>query len=136
MPGINKIEHNDHDSQHCVPDDVSGHLFFKKIEKALDTNEQFTYVKRLSGFPNRLVLPKGKKEGMPFKLFVTVNVLNEGTSHNVDSPIRGSFVVDGRAMGYPLDRPVVHSHDLTVPNMFWKDVVIYHKQVEELNLTV
>ncbi|XP_043278884.1 larval serum protein 1 alpha chain-like [Venturia canescens] len=136
--GVNKIERSNHASQYVFPDEVTGSMFYKKIEKAVETGEQFTYSQQLYGFPDRLVLPKGKKEGMPFKLFVFVSPIDENVMHTIETPVWGTTVVDGHPLGYPLDRPI-KSHVFNpqhVPNMFYKDVMIYHKHAEELNLTV
>ncbi|KAG7210288.1 hypothetical protein KM043_011832 [Ampulex compressa] len=131
--GINKIERNSHESVYVVPDQVPSEVFYKKVVKAMENPETFTYSHQNHGFPDRLVLPKGKKEGMPFKLFVCVTHFDDAKATKIESPIWGTTLVDGRAMGYPLDRPV-HAHDVTVPNMYFKDVLVFHKQMQEINL--
>ncbi|XP_071571881.1 hexamerin 70b [Temnothorax nylanderi] len=134
-PGTNKIERNSYESIYVVPDEVPSEVLYKKMVKAIEGGETFTYPGQLYGFPDRLVLPKGKKEGMPFKLFVSVSHLDETRAIKVNSPVWGPSVMDSRAMGYPLDRPV-HTFNFTVPNFYTRDVLIYHKPAEELNLTV
>lgn len=133
--GINKIERSSHESIYVVPDEIGSYSFWKKINKAIETGETYTYSPQVSGFPDRLVLPKGKKEGMPLKMFVYVSEFIETQAITVDSPIWGMTVVDGKALGYPLDRPVV-PHIINVPNAYFKDVIIFHKHVDELNLTI
>ena len=133
--GMNKIERSGHQSPFLYPDDISGPVYWNKIEKALESGEQLMYSQQIYGFPDRLILPKGKKEGMAFKLFVTVTEVVDGETKTIESPIWGPSVVDGRPMGWPLDRPI-NMWNLNVPNMFMKDVMIYHKHAEELNLTV
>lgn len=133
-PGTNKIERNSHESIYVVPDEVPSEVLYKKVMKAIEGGETFTYPDQLYGYPDRLILPKGKKEGMPFKLFVSVSHFDETKAIEVDSPVWGSSVMDSRPLGYPLDRPV--SFNFTVPNFYMRDVLIFHKQAEELNLTV
>ncbi|XP_012286306.1 hexamerin [Orussus abietinus] len=133
--GINKIERSSHESIYVVPDEVASDIFYKKTLKAIEGSEAFPYKSPRYGYPDRLMLPKGKKEGMPFKLFVFVSQFDDTHSQKIDSVIWGNVVLDGKSMGYPLDRPV-HAYNFSVPNMYFKDVVIYHKDVEELNLTV
>lgn len=133
--GTNKIERNSYESIYVVPDEMPSEVLYKKMVKAIEGGETFNYPGQLYGYPDRLILPKGKKEGMPFKLFVSVSHFDETKGTKVDSPIWGSNVMDHRPLGYPLDRPV-HTFNFTVPNFHTRDVLIFHKQAEELNLTV
>ncbi|XP_070152704.1 hexamerin 70b [Polyergus mexicanus] len=133
--GTNKIERSSHESIYVVPDEVPSDVLYKKVVKALEGGETFTYPGQLYGLPDRLMLPKGKKEGMPFKLFVAVSYFDETTATHVDNPVLGPSVMDARPLGYPLDR-VPSFNFTTVPNFYFKDVLIFHKQAEELNLTV
>ncbi|KAG5332240.1 HEXA protein, partial [Acromyrmex heyeri] len=134
-PGTNKIERNSYESIYVVPDEVPSEILYKKVMKTIEGGETFTYPGQIYGFPDRLILPKGKKEGMPFKLFVCVSYFDETRAIKVDSPIWGPRVMDSLPLGYPLDRPV-HAFNFTVPNFYIRDVLIFHKQAEELNLTV
>ncbi|XP_034944552.1 uncharacterized protein [Chelonus insularis] len=133
--GINKIERSSHESIYVVPDEPSGVVYWKKLVKAIETGEAFTYSSQVYGFPDRLILPKGKREGLPLKLFVFISEFDENHVVKMDSPVWGTTVVDAKPMGYPLDKPVV-AHSFHVPNAYFKDVVVFHKHVEELNLTV
>lgn len=133
--GNNKIERSSHESIYVVPDEQSTIVFWNKLNHAIENGEAYTYSTRVSAFPDRLVLPKGKKEGLPLKLFVYVSEFNEAHSLNIASPVWGTTVVDGKPMGYPLDRPVV-PYAFNVPNVYFKDVFVFHKQIEEMNLTV
>ncbi|KAL6267211.1 hypothetical protein P5V15_000288 [Pogonomyrmex californicus] len=133
--GTNKIERHSYESNYVVPDEVPSEVLYKKVVKAIEGGETFTYPGQLYGFPDRLILPRGKKEGMPFQLFVCVSHFDETKAVKVDSPVWGSSLMDPRPMGYPLDRPV-HSLNFIVPNFYMKDVLIFHKQAEQLNLTV
>jgi len=133
--GINKIERNSYESIYYAPDEVPSEVLYKKMVKAIEGGEVFTYPTKLYGFPDRLALPKGKKEGMPFKLFVCVSHFDETKSIQIDFPILRTKMMDARPLGYPLDRPIAHTFNFTVPNFYTKDVLVFHKQAEELNLT-
>lgn len=133
--GINKIERSSHESVFIVPDEQSTIPFWKKLTQAIETGETYTYNTHVSGFPDRLILPKGKKDGLPLKLFVYISEFDEAHSVNVVSPVWGTTIVDGKPLGYPLDRPLV-PHVLNIPNVYFKDVVVFHKHIDELNLTV
>lgn len=114
---------------------MASEVEYNKIVKAIESGETYTYSVKPYGFPHRLMLPKGKKEGLPLKLFVCVSRFDQTKSFEFDSPIWGPSVVDSRPLGYPLDRPV-RTFNFTMPNFYTKDVLVFHKQAEELNLTV
>ncbi|CAD6201491.1 GSCOCT00000291001.2-RA-CDS [Cotesia congregata] len=131
-PGTNKIERKSNESIYVYPDEVSSAEYYKLLTKAIETDEPFTYDVQVAGFPDRLVLPRGKREGLPLKLFVFVSEFNESNRFNVDSLVWGQTITDAKPLGYPLDRPVA-PYAFTVPNAYFKDVTVYHKPVEELN---
>ncbi|XP_076243329.1 hexamerin 70a [Calliopsis andreniformis] len=131
--GSNKIERSSHESIFVMPDEVPSDVFYKKLLASIEGSDSFSYSMQPYGFPDRLILPKGKKEGMPYKLFVVVSPFDEAKAAHMDSPIWGRMLHDGRPMGFPFDRPVDPLHFMT-PNMFLKDVVIFHKEVEQLNV--
>ncbi|CAK9799975.1 Allergen Cr-PI [Anthophora quadrimaculata] len=131
--GTNTIERNSHESLFVVPDEVPSEVFYKKIVSAIEGTETLKYSTQPYGLPKRLLLPKGKKEGMQFRLLVVVSPIDKATFVQGESPIWGRFTHDGRSMGFPLDRPVTQEL-LTVSNVQIKDVVIYHKEMEELNV--
>jgi hypothetical protein len=95
-----------------------------------------------SGYPNRLLLPKGKKGGQVFRLFVHVApyqapIVEQNTGFdNVISLGIGSGArwIDSRSFGYPLDRRI---DELTwnTPNMIYHEVNIFHKKEAEINRT-
>lgn len=87
-----------------------------------------------SGFPNRLILPMGKKGGHPFQFFIHIapyhaphtpqySTFDPTISTGVGS---GSQYVDALPFYYPLDRPIDEYYWYT-PNMYYHDVFIYHK---------
>ncbi|CAK9796449.1 unnamed protein product [Anthophora plagiata] len=131
--GTNTIERNSHESLFVVPDEVPSEVFYKKIVSAIEGTETFKYSTQPYGLPRRLLLPKGKKEGMHFRLLVVVTPIDKATFVQGESPIWGRLTNDGRSMGFPLDRPVTQEL-LTMSNVQMKDVVIYHKEMEELNV--
>ncbi|XP_015593395.2 larval serum protein 1 alpha chain, partial [Cephus cinctus] len=133
--GNNVVERSSKDSVYVVPDETSSHMYMEKIKKSMKSGEPFTYEKRSSGFPERLFLPKGTKSGMPMQMFVYVSQYEGTPAWTYESPVWGTMFDDGKPMGFPLDRPV-YGFNFTVPNMYFKDVTIYHKEIEELNLTI
>ncbi|XP_055316928.1 larval serum protein 2-like [Sitodiplosis mosellana] len=87
-----------------------------------------------SGFPNRLILPMGKKGGQPYQLFIHIapyhapqvpqySTFDASISTGIGS---GSRYVDSLPLYYPLDRYIDEYYWYT-PNMYYYDVNIYHK---------
>ncbi|KAF4514101.1 UNVERIFIED_CONTAM: hypothetical protein B566_EDAN019020 [Ephemera danica] len=81
-----------------------------------------------------MLLPRGRKGGMPFTMFVlvtpyegdkTVPELGYCSSYDREYP-------ETKPFGYPFDRHI-SEYDFNVPNMFWKDVIVFHKNREEIN---
>ncbi|XP_076180888.1 hexamerin 70a isoform X2 [Ptiloglossa arizonensis] len=122
--GANKITRNSKDCFFLSPDQEPSELFYEKIQRSLNYSEPLSYNERLSGFPERLLLPKGKKEGMPFQIFLYVSPVTEKKIFS--SRIWGDYKYDVKAYGFPLDRP---ASDMMFkgPNMMFKNVLIYHK---------
>ncbi|XP_014360042.2 hexamerin [Papilio machaon] len=79
-----------------------------------------------TGFPSRLVLPKGSENGLPFQIFVfiapyikpAVNGRIANVEYNFDSMLNP---------GYPLDLNINMHQLLDLPNSLIKDVIITHK---------
>ncbi|XP_051165894.1 arylphorin subunit alpha-like isoform X2 [Leptopilina boulardi] len=123
--GMNNVERKSTESTFTADDYTSFETYYRKIVKAAEGNEPFTYSEKLFGFPDRLLLPKGKREGMPYRLFCYVYPFEEGKEY--EFPIFGKFYYDGKAFGYPLDRPV-KPWFFSMPNAYFKDVMIYHSK--------
>ncbi|KAG7210289.1 hypothetical protein KM043_011833 [Ampulex compressa] len=131
--GQNKIVRNSQDFFFVMPDQEPSEVFYKSILKAMEGSENLVYQQRLQGFPERLLLPKGKKEGFPVQLFVYVSpVTTEPLSYT--SRIWGNYQYDNKPFGFPLDR-YVQNFRYDGPNMIFKDVMIYHKDDVDLNVT-
>ncbi|XP_072756205.1 hexamerin 70a [Anoplolepis gracilipes] len=131
--GLNKIIRNSQDCSFTIPDPEPSEVFYKKVLKALDGSDTLSYAERIYGFPERLLLPKGKKEGMPFQIFVYVNPLEE-EPYPYLSRIFGGYKFDNKPFGFPLDRPTFNFR-YDGSNMMLKDIMIYHKDEMELNVT-
>lgn len=131
--GANKIIRNSKDCYFVIPDPEPSETFYKKILKGLDGSESLSYAERVFGFPERLLLPKGKKEGMPFQIFVFVSPVEEEPKLYT-SRVFGDMKFDAKPFGFPLDRPISNFR-FEGPNMILKDVIIYLKDETELNIT-
>lgn len=128
--GGNAIKRLSQNSMYTVPDEMPSDVLYKKVVESMNGNGVFTYFKHPYGYPDRLILPRGTPEGMEYKLFVVVSHFDESKAVVVDSPVWGTFVSDGRSMGFPLDRPA-NALEFTPFNLLFKDVVIYHKDAHQ-----
>ncbi|EDW87200.1 larval serum protein 1 beta chain [Drosophila yakuba] len=90
------------------------------------------------GFPDRLVLPMGWQKGMPMQMFFMV-VPYVAPAHEQFSTFdytyscgigSGARFVDSMPFGYPFDREI-DEYEFFVPNMYFKDVSIYHADTME-----
>lgn len=127
--GKNEISRSSHESFYVTPDDMSSTEFLKMVQNTIDKGEGYTYSSQMYGFPDRMMLPKGKPEGMVFKLFVYISPYNEYISADVDIPVYGKKHFEFKPMGFPMDRPMYYYNDKRMPNMYWRDIPIFHKTV-------
>nr|CAD7407112.1 unnamed protein product [Timema cristinae] len=93
---------------------------------------------RHCGYPDRLLLPKGKKGGLPFTLYAILTDYNKEKVNDLpyDYEYGGSISYcgtinhkypDSKPMGFPFDR-VINQDKFYYPNMFYKDVTITFKE--------
>lgn len=145
--GKNTIERNSRESTLVSHDKINFRQLLKKVEDSITGQEQF-YIKeydRQCGFPEHLLLPKGKKGGMPFYMYVMVTpfeeyqqVADNGKVFEIDSVFTcghfpGNKYPDNKPMGFPFDRKIYNWDKFFTENMFYKEVMIFHKTQGELN---
>ncbi|XP_068617968.1 basic juvenile hormone-suppressible protein 2-like [Battus philenor] len=137
--GKNTITRNSIEMHNLVRDRIMTRDLWKKIETITDMKDLL--VKDLrnyhTGFPTRLLLPKGRIGGMNFLLYVIVTPLK--LVDNVDINIldinrkdlfmdfRSTVLLDKMPLGFPFDRHIDYTKFFT-PNMKFVDVVIFHKK--------
>ncbi|XP_022823233.1 basic juvenile hormone-suppressible protein 2 [Spodoptera litura] len=137
--GKNTIVRNSYDMHNLVRDRIMTRDLWKKVESITDMRDFF--VKDLrnyhTGFPTRLLLPKGFVGGMHMMLYVIVTPLKlvDNVDLNVLDVNRKDFVYDFRStvlldkmpLGFPFDRRIDLGNFFT-PNMKFVDVTIFHKK--------
>lgn len=74
------------------------------------------------GFPQRLALPKGSRDGMPLKLFVSVTRC--ATKVDDDWFMK---CWDKNAVMFPFDRKVMDFDVEDAPNMHFENVMVFHR---------
>ncbi|XP_033159167.1 fat-body protein 1 isoform X2 [Drosophila mauritiana] len=80
-------------------------------------------------FPQHLLLPRGRPEGLPMQLLVVVSPLVELQVQDIVPTITigigSASLRDARPLGYPLDRPIHNEQELLqLTNVLLQDVVI------------
>jgi len=140
--GKNEIVRNSADFTWFVKDRTTFFELYKAVMSAYNGEGKFAtdMSEAHCGFPERLMLPRGQKGGMPFQFFFMVVPYTapkverySGYDYTVSCGVgKGSRYLDNLPFGYPFDRKIEENYWFT-PNMFYYDVQIFHKQEFEVN---
>ncbi|KAL7290239.1 hypothetical protein TKK_0015942 [Trichogramma kaykai] len=124
--GISMLRRSEDDFVIRAPIEEPSAVIYEKIKRALqDKNYPFEYYQQPYGWPRRLLLPRGKPGGQTFRILVSINPFK--LDPLVSNPlIAGHWSIDGRPLGFPLDRPI-ESHDFWRPNIAQGDMTIYFR---------
>merc|ERR1719402_1022619 len=145
--GENTILRKDSESTVTIPDIPSFASIKEKTDSALEGGLDSTGLEEFNrncGIPDRLMLPKGKENGLEMVLMAfledgvadaaegfTPDPNNEFGGSHAHCGIRGQKIPDKRAMGYPLDRQILDFRmTASIPNFKTGLVFAYHKPSE------
>lgn len=144
--GKNVIQRNSRDFWFTTDDMVSARVQYEDILLALEGKKEYKIDDHVEhdGFPDRLLLPKGRKGGMPFNFYVVISPYHApqvpyGTGYDkVMSTGVGSGArrLDSWPLGYPFDRPVDETTFLSYSNIHESTVLIFHKQESDINKAI
>jgi len=143
VSGKNVITRSTDDYSWFVKDRTTYFELYQKLMLAFNSDDhKFTLdmSEAHCGFPQRLLLPRGKKGGMPFQFFFMVAPYMEptkpqfsGYDYTLSCGIgSGARYVDSLPFGFPFNR-VVDTRYWDHDNLFFFDTMIYHKTETELN---
>ncbi|XP_073826201.1 arylphorin subunit C223-like [Musca autumnalis] len=135
--GVNTIKRSSKDLLWATDNSITYTELYKLIMMAYEGNYELPLdkFKANCAFPNRLILPRGWQEGMPMQfLFYIYPATHEAYTFdykNACGIASGIRHIDNKPYGYPLDRKIdeFEFFEAFVPNMFLKDVKIYHEYV-------
>lgn len=139
VTGRNTIVRDSVDMHNLVHDRMFTRDLWRKVDTMTDIRDLFTKDLRNwhTGFPSRLLLPRGHVGGMEFMLYVIVTPLRlvDNVDINILDVKRKDFMVDFRStvlldkmpLGFPFDRDINVDVFFT-PNMKFVDVMIFHKK--------
>lgn len=136
--GYTIIARNSNQFTFYSKDRTSYYELYKSVMLAVngDAKLPLNFSESTCGFPQRLLLPKGKKGGMPVQLFVIVSEYRSPSTWVIQKDWFSSsncrIDIDARSLGFPLDRYI----DETIwyaPNMKYIETAIYHKTELDIN---
>lgn len=127
--GKNTIVRNSKDMHNMIPD----RMMTRDLWSMLELNKTFEENLRnyQTGFPMRLLLPKGNVGGMNMMMYVIVTPYRPIDNSYLNDKkemqsFRSTVLLDTMPLGFPLDRHIDISNFFT-PNMKFVDVTIFHK---------
>jgi hypothetical protein len=129
--GKTVIERSSSDSIYYSFDRTMYSELYKQVMTAYKDGGEFKYFydAKYYGFPQRLMLPKGTKGGQTYQFYVMVAPYHSNAEKDIGTYYW--FVDSEYSMNYPFDKPVEYEYAFDVPNFYFKDVTIYHKNTEE-----
>ncbi|XP_067629632.1 larval serum protein 2 [Eurosta solidaginis] len=138
VAGSNVITRNSDDFSWWVDDRTTYFELYKKVMDAINSDYKFQLNQNEAhcGAPQRLMLPIGRKGGMPYQFFFMVYPYHEPAvrQHTGYDPVvscgvgSGARWVDSMPFGFPFNRPVKHGYYFDVDNFHFEPVVIVHKE--------
>ncbi|XP_067612753.1 larval serum protein 1 beta chain-like [Eurosta solidaginis] len=132
--GENVIKRSSEYFFHTVSDRTTYSELYQYVMAAYDGKYEFplSISEPHSGFPDRLLLPKGWAGGMPVQFVFYISEYDSSVDQysNYDPTYysgigSGTRYVDNKPFGYPFDRHI-DATEFFVPNIYFKDVSIYH----------
>nr|AUO15572.1 hexamerin-like protein 1 [Tetrix subulata] len=135
--GETAIERNSEAFSMFGPSYPSFYDIWMATEKGIKGEKPF-YVQEYRhsmGYPQGLALPRGTRSGLPLTLFVFVTPATRTTSTTSDYFQDLFPAPDDHTITYPLDRHV-YDFDIDVPNARFEDVVVVHRNKEDVANTV
>ncbi|XP_014272953.1 hexamerin [Halyomorpha halys] len=135
--GVNLIERSSKESPIFTSDRDGFRNLYTSVNNAINQKTPF-YISEYGhcGLPERLQLPMGWRGGRHVQLAVAINSYDRNSAqpgnNNFDIACGGAALYDGRPLGFPFDRPLAHD-DFHLPNIYFKDVTIDHREQTEVN---
>jgi tyrosinase len=134
------IRRSSESSSVTIPDRHSVRELTKEVTEALEGKREYIVDKtvRHCGLSHGLLLPKGKPEGMKFKLIVVLTDFEKDfdTTNWVEGPdtsisycgVLGGKNPDKRPMGFPFDRKISSWEQFKTDNLKYTEITIQNVQ--------
>lgn len=131
--GVNHIQRSSKEFYWTADDRLTYTELYKYVMSAYNGDFKYPmdFIESRCRFPDRLIIPKGWAKGMPmqFFFFVYPYTASYESTEDYSYTCSGEYFInniDEMAFGFPLDREI-NEYEFFVPNMYFKDVKIYHK---------
>lgn len=130
--GQNTISRNSNQFAFYSQDRTTYADLYKAIKTATNGDGELPddFNKPNCGFPQRLLLPKGRTSGLAVQFFATINEYVSPSTWVIQKDWFSSSNcrrdIDARSVGFPLDRQIDESAWYT-PNMKYIETAVYHK---------
>uniref|UniRef100_T1PHH0 Hemocyanin n=1 Tax=Musca domestica TaxID=7370 RepID=T1PHH0_MUSDO len=136
--GRNVISRNSKDITWTGRDVTLYSEIYERIMLAMQDNVDLT-IKPIVGqttlMPHRLLLPRGRIDGLPMQLMVIITPIQEHTTMTKMTMMQGtnlgmdSLILDNLPLTYPMDREMKNIQKFPqLTNVMLKDVMIYHNE--------
>jgi len=136
--GKNVITRTSRDFYYTIPDGTTYRDLYKRVMTGYNsayTGGDFMYGMSdyYTGFPDRLLLPKGTTTGFPVQFFFIVTPFTNTKFNDVDFTKVDKYFYhnqfwDNLPYGYPFDRFIPFEKTFYVDNVYTKDVFIFHRK--------
>lgn len=136
--GRSIIARNSNQFKFYSDDRTSYYELYKSVMLAMngDAKLPVDFGQSTCGFPQRLMLPKGKKTGFPVQFYVIVSEYRSPSTWVIQKDWFSSSNcrrdIDARSLGFPLDREIDETTWFT-PNMKYIETAVYHKSEMDIN---
>ena len=139
-PGANHVTRKSSDSAVTIPDVPHFQALIDAADKAVADGSDFDMHEhaRSCGIPNRMLLPKGKRDGMEFALMLAITDGSVDLTHGDEGEHGGTHAhcgshgkdyPDKKPMGYPLDRAIPDKRVFDeIPNFKYTIVKVFHEE--------
>uniref|UniRef100_A0A1I8Q8C7 Larval serum protein 2 n=1 Tax=Stomoxys calcitrans TaxID=35570 RepID=A0A1I8Q8C7_STOCA len=138
VAGVNHLKRSCEEFGMWVEDRTTYFELYRKVMDATVSDYKFQLNQEQAhcGVPRRMMLPAGKKGGMPFQFFFMVFPYHapEVEQYSTFDPVlscgvgSGSRYIDSLPFGFPFNRPIKHGYHFEVDNFKFYDIKIYHKE--------
>ncbi|XP_049800112.1 hexamerin-like [Schistocerca nitens] len=128
--GVNELLRKSKDISSYSQLPVSYNKLYEATEAALagGTQRLPDYISRMFGDVDRLVLPRGTREGLPLCTYVIISQCSPRSIRNTDPVIDNMCPKNSL---FPFDRPI-DELEFNVPNSFFGETVVFHRNADEI----
>lgn len=136
--GNNKLERSSTDSVFHVTQPSSSDAYNRLLTRASKTSDEtlirdLTSRKLRRGLPLRLLLPRGTKSGLRLRLLACLHSVPSKLDEVRDTTFLEALKLDGRPLGFPIDRAIESGKFANLRNLIVKNVVVYHQDAKDVD---